>query len=276
MRISDTLSTFEFGGRSSRAYGLFLCNRPAIPVNERRVTSYTIPGRNGSLHIDDGSFEDAEFNLDCEFEGTVEDAQAIAEWLASDHGKPQILRFSDFPGLVWLAIVSGGAAIEYQLLNFHKIRLTFRANPKKYIGNGADAMEYPFTGDPAWVRVWEIPLTNPGRMRAYPIIRINVEDGQTQDDFVIQVQHGSGDDSEITTALQISSFTGWLEIDCENGDAYGSEGSMNSHITYGDAEWVTHRYSNLFLDPGENTLIFLFQNRPRITSAVVTGGWWAE
>lgn len=267
---------FEFGGKSSAEFGLFLTERPELPVNVRRVTSYAIPGRNGSLHIDDGSFEDAEIKVNCKFEGTATDAQKIAEWLASDHGNPQKIRFSAFPDLSWLGIIVGGASIKYQLFNFSKFSLTFRVNPKKYIGNGLDAVEFPFTGDPAWVRVWEIPAYNPGTKRAYPVIRVNVEDGQTQEDFVIQVQHGSGDDAEITTALQISAFSGWLEIDCENGDAYGAEGTMNSHITYGDAEWVTHRYSNLYLDPGENTLTFIFQNRPRITSAVVTGGWWAE
>lgn len=87
--------SFNFRGLDSyEEFGIIITKRPPIILPERNVTYEKIPGRNGSLTYDEGTYNDIPLPLECAFveKKFIERADEIKAWLS---GPPDKLKFSD-------------------------------------------------------------------------------------------------------------------------------------------------------------------------------------
>ena len=60
MSIIEDNGYFIFDGIKSSDYGVWINGRETFNAPARRYNEYVVPGRNGTLTIDGGSFEDLE------------------------------------------------------------------------------------------------------------------------------------------------------------------------------------------------------------------------
>lgn len=89
-----------YNGIQDSAVGVHATTRPNIPTAREVVQTYTIPGRDGSLTVRDGTVEDIAVTVEFGFTGYPDEWQGIAasarNWLIGHSGA--WLQFSDMPG----------------------------------------------------------------------------------------------------------------------------------------------------------------------------------
>ena len=92
-----------YNGVQDAAVGVHAVSRPAIPATKEVITTYTIPGRDGSLTIKDGTVEDIQIQVDFAFteypDAWQARAYAVRNWLLGHSGAA--LRFSDLSGIFY-------------------------------------------------------------------------------------------------------------------------------------------------------------------------------
>ena len=98
---------FVFDGKSSLDFGVGISGNGTFRKSHRRVERFTVPGRNGTLTISDGTFEDVEIVYPAYFvEGFPVRYDALTEWLYSKQGMkrledtyhPEHFRLGEFVG----------------------------------------------------------------------------------------------------------------------------------------------------------------------------------
>lgn len=87
--------SFDFRGLNSyKDFGIVIGKIPPIPMPERRVAYEDIPGKNGTLTVDDGTYKDIVITVECGFisDEFKKQANKIKVWLMGGQDK---LIFSD-------------------------------------------------------------------------------------------------------------------------------------------------------------------------------------
>lgn len=145
------MSDFIFNGVSAQSLGLQVERYPKIIKPKKRVTRYTIPGRNGELTHWDGSYEDVIIQYECWFKpinkqkDLTETAHLIADWL---YTAPAGARLEDTydAGYFRKATFVGPVQIE-NLLNRHgRCVLEFRCSPQAFVVGSDELRAIPFSG----------------------------------------------------------------------------------------------------------------------------------
>lgn len=89
----------EYAGIRAKDIGCYVMQRPDIPAGKKNYTVIEIPGKDGSLYIDDGTVSDIEISIELNFmtlpQQWSERYRNIKSWLLSPLG---ILRFTDDEG----------------------------------------------------------------------------------------------------------------------------------------------------------------------------------
>lgn len=230
------MSDFIFDGVSAEEMGLRIERYPIIHKPRKRLTPVTVPGRNGSLHISDGSYEDIVIRYECWWKNksasysTGRTAHEIAQWL---YAAPVGARLEDtYDSSVFrTATFQGPLDIENILDRYGRVTLEFQCRPQ------------------AWLKVAETPFTftksggflnNPTSWATKPLIHVvGAISGR--------LQVGS------STLLLVfpDSATHDIWIDCEEQEAWeivdGVEVPSNSYI--GGADFIE-------IQPGRNDVTF--------------------
>lgn len=71
---------FHFKGKDSRDFGILISAAPEKVRAERRVEQVTIPGRNGDLTVDEGTYAPYVISVECSTRGN-ENLDEILAWL---------------------------------------------------------------------------------------------------------------------------------------------------------------------------------------------------
>ena len=71
---------FHFKGKDSRDFGILISAAPEKVRAERRVEQVTIPGRNGDLTVDEGTYAPYVLSVECGTRGS-ENLDEILAWL---------------------------------------------------------------------------------------------------------------------------------------------------------------------------------------------------
>lgn len=74
------MAYFIYNGKDSRDMGVILESLPPITRPKRRMETLTIPGRNGTLCIDEGTYESNPISLKCTLKRGI-DPRRITTWL---------------------------------------------------------------------------------------------------------------------------------------------------------------------------------------------------
>lgn len=226
--------SFNFNGQDSYTdFGLVVEKRPFIPKPERNIQYIEVPGRSGSLKVDDTTYKDILIPIQCRFkdEQVPEHADLIKPWLDSGEGQ---LILSNQPDKYYLALVSEQVDINQELQAFGKFLVNFRCRPFKYaIDNGVISLTVPGS------------ITNPGTVTSEPILLIT----------------GDGDITLTINGLdiQLTGVSGSITLDSVLKDAYKDTLLQNS-LMNGDFP--------VFV-PGENTISWM----GAVTSVLITPFW---
>ena len=190
---------FRFNGIDSRQMGVRVTKMPETVRAERRVETVEVAGRNGSLHVDEGTYSSYDRTMECALINRRK-LDEVAAWLVG-RGK---MTFSTEPDKVYDVVISNKVSIAQMMRVFQKFQITMDTQPFKYSVNSfGETLEL---AQPQTVR-------NKGTVYAQPKITV----------------YGSGD---ITlningAAFMLSGVDGPTTIDSESMEVYQGAESRN-------------------------------------------------
>jgi len=157
---------FSFKGIKAQDMNLRILNDITFESPNRSTTIIQIPGRNGSLIMDNGRYEDITRSIPCRLEAPrnrdVEELiSRIHNWLGKDIGYHEFLWHKD-PDYVYRARAENGAVSGRKLSRLANTLIDFRIHPIKYIKSSMIEREV----DHGTI------IVNDVEMEANPVIRI--------------------------------------------------------------------------------------------------------
>lgn len=230
------MRNFYIDGTSSATYNIYASGENAYNAAERNVESISIPGRNGDLLIDNGTFKNIDVKYPCVIPYGFS-ANAIRSWLMSNAGGYHKItddydashyRMGRYKGEIEFAPMYANQAAAL-------VDITFDCKPQRFLTSG-DTESRVYSGN---------TVNNPTAFPAKPIIRVS----------------GARNGAVLTINGKSISFVGDTtgSIDCETENAYG--GALNSNIRC--AEFPT-------LTAGSNSVSW----SGTISSVYITPRWW--
>ena len=231
-----------FDGKSLADFKLYCSGDKTFSAPQRNVDLITIPGRNGSLVRDKGTFANITVEYSCwipsNFRGNVE---ALRNYLLSKAGYKRLEDTYD-PDTFRLAVFQGPLDVSaYYSSTFGSFTLQFQARPERFLKSGETVIALTAGSN---------TITNPTLFKSKPLIEVS-----GNEDANISVG-----DKVITLTDDVSQ----MFIDVENLNAYGPNGTnLNNKIE------VTDKNKWFELEPGENTVYvngFTYVN--------LTPRWW--
>lgn len=124
---------FIYNGIDSRMMGVIVTAMPPTVRAAQRVESVKVPGRDGSLHETDGSYDNYTKTMECAIKKR-EKIDDIAAWLT---GSGEII-FSSEPDKVYRVTISNTISIAQMMRTFQKFQVSFDTYPFKYSVNRFD------------------------------------------------------------------------------------------------------------------------------------------
>lgn len=143
--INSKEKYFVFGGRKSSDFDVWASGLAIFDTPAKRYKMIDVPGRNGALTIEDGSFENIELTFkDCFIPSKfAENFSALKSYLYSLKGY-QRLELSWLPNEYRLATFVDG--IEPGVKNWDgkgKFDLTFNCKPQRFLKSGEESISIP-------------------------------------------------------------------------------------------------------------------------------------
>lgn len=197
--FTNTQGVIVYGGEASTDYGIVVSEAPTFEKPKKRVNVFNVQGRNGSVIIEDGSFDDVTRNYKVwvakdRFEELPEIVDAVSSWLYSKSGYVR-LEDSFEPDVYRLAYYVGGQEVTNKLLQYGTTTLTFTCRPERFLKDAE--REQTFSNGSK--------INNPTRYASKPLIHIE----------------GSGSVSvSINGVTMTATITDYINIDCERMNAY--------------------------------------------------------
>ena len=234
-----------FNGIPSTNYGIHVETPPVYATPERDYEVVHIPGRNGDLVIDNGSYKNVtrKYSISVgEIDGNFTTlAAGVSEWLHSASGYAR-LEDSYESDYFRLAYYVADAEMENLFHQAGKMLIEFNCKPARFLKAGERAV--PFTTDGS--------ISNPTFQKSFPKLTVVVS--------------GSGTLTIGDQTITINGLTNStrMVIDSELQDVYeeGSLTNLNSKVSFSDGFPL--------LSPGVNTITFTGS----ITSVEVIPRWW--
>ncbi len=234
-----------FNGIPSTNYGIHVEKPPVYTTPERDYEVVHIPGRNGDLVIDNGSYQNVTRKYDIsvgEIDGDFTNlASGVGEWLHSASGYAR-LEDSYEPDYFRLAYYVADTEMENLFHQAGKMTIEFNCKPARFLKIGERAVS--LTADGA--------LRNPTFQKSFPKLIVTVSSSGT-------LTIGGK-----TTTISGLTETTRMVIDSELQDVYEEESltNLNSKVSFFDGFPL--------LLPGLNAITFTGD----ITSVEVIPRWW--
>ena len=252
------MGVIYFNGISSKDVGIEVETYPRYEIPEKNVTTYEIPGRNGNIVVDNGTFKNAITSYDVSF--LTEDGEynsqihKIAAWLYSPSGYA-ILEDSYDIEHYRMARISSSTDFENLFNKAGKATLEFDCKPQRFLKNG-DKSRIIKTETNAVVST---KLHNPTLFNSNPIIKIY---NQSKSDTAKRISYFKVGDTTINFSDLIQDATKLsynlinIVIDFETHNAYYYNSNDGESKKYALSAYA---YSKLFnkcinLIPGDNLI----------------------
>lgn len=235
-----------FNGVRSSDLGILVEHGPVYSIPERDYEVVHVPGRNGDIYIDKGSYKNgkqpyeiavADLNLKKDFTML---ANTLSKWL---HPKPGYCRLEDSysPDYYRMAMYYESLDIENILFHAGRATITFDCKPQRFLKSGEKTVRFTKAGK----------LRNPTLETAKPLITIK---GSASGSGTFQIGTFTG---------SISNIRSTITLDSELQDAYSGVTNRNADVTLGSGGFPK-------LVPGESGISF----SGSITSMEVIPRWW--
>lgn len=199
--------TFYLDGIDARSAGIQLQSpiefSEAVPI----VEVETIPGRNGDLIFDTGSFENRSGSASCFcLQKDVEKAVSSAGRFLMGKKGYRRLETSDDPDHYWMARVENSPQIAMRLRTLAPFEIGFDCKPQRFVKVGENAVVFASNGS----------LFNQYGQVALPFITLY---GQGEGSLTI------GD-----CVVEVNTLDGTLYLDSDTQNAYNNNGNQNLNI----------------------------------------------
>lgn len=270
------LNHLTYDGVDSSDFGVFISGEGAFDAPARRGEMISIPGRNGSLFMDEGVFENIEVEYPA-FIGTGREVlfrQRLGDlrsWLSS-RGDYKRLTDTYHPDEFRLGVYREGLEVDPQhITRAGEFTIKFDCKPQRFLVSGEDPVLFRENGS----------ITNPTLFESFPLIRVTGdgtvaigENGKYR--FIVSNNPGSiWIDSEIMEAyLPAGTLYPWTD---ENGDQLTQELEIGLELMDGTA-YPTNMLSYIEfvnsvmpkIPPGEQPI----RMSPTITELEIIPRWW--
>lgn len=230
---------FWIDGKRCDSVGLRLQSLVTFSSPVPKVTSISVAGRNGDLHIYDGSFENITGTAKCfalKENSVNESLNAITRWCLLEPGYHR-LSVSSEPEHFRLASVSVGPENEIRMRTLAPFSIKFDCMPQKFLKTGERTITL--------TKSKEI-LRNPG-FTALPLIKV--------------YGNAAGTLTISSVVVQIKSISEYVVLDCDTQNAY--KGLENKNSTINAPEFPVLR-------PGDNMISWT----GGIAKVEITPRWW--
>ena len=161
---------FVFNGTRSDDMGLLIASDPVSVHPARRGELFPIPGRNGSIVREDGSYDTYTVTYDVLLDSkdkasdVYAHAREVAEWLLGSRGFCR-LEDSYEPEYFRLARCAAQMSVENRLARFGRAQIAFEVQPQRYLKSGETPISYE--GDSTTI----FSITNPTQFEARPLLK---------------------------------------------------------------------------------------------------------
>lgn len=217
------MNSIKWNGTLLFNNGIIVEKIPPITKAKKRITQYTIPGRNGVLNVDNGTYEPFNLSLECHYREDNANIDYLKNWL-DGYGRLSLDGVRYYEG-----VINNNITFD-KVQNFRKFILSFMLNP---IAKSIDT----YTED-IDVSQATNTINVGGNYQTYPII--NIESTGT---VIIRI-------NEITFTLY--NTDGTYKLDCSEKEIIKNNQSM-SNIMSGDFPYLNPGDNEIFIS-GDGTI----------------------
>lgn len=199
--------TFYLDGIDATSAGIRLQKPIVFSEAVPNIESKTIPGRNGDLIFETGSYKNRSGSASCFcLQDNVESAISSAgRFLMSKKGYRR-LETSDDPNHYWMARVENSPQIEMRLRVLAPFEIEFDCKPQRFVKSGENAVVFTESGS----------LSNQYGQTALPLITL--------------YGNGTGTLTIGSCVVDVKSLDGVLYLDSDTQNAYNNNGNQNMNI----------------------------------------------
>lgn len=269
------MGTIIYNGKMSSNYGIISEVIPSYEIPERLFSKTHVPGRNGDIMIDLGSWQNVDRTYylastsekETEF---VEMATKISKWLNTSKGYAK-LSDSYEPNYYRMAIFKGSTVIQNYYQRAARVTATFSCRPERFLVDGDLEYLVPYI----FPSGYQLLLKNPTDYESKPIIKIK----KKQNDTVgINTYNGTSSSDPLVNFIglkpdsQSDDFREYV-IDTENRTAYYID--TNSGMKYNITDKLVLNYGgDVKLVPNDN-YIAAYSAQDNIGMEVrIIPRWW--
>lgn len=229
---------FIYNEQDSRDFGVYISGTNVFNAPERSIETVTVPGRSGTLTIDNNRFENIELEYPAFiFANFKTNIANLRNFLLSAPGYRR-LEDTYHPDEYRMArYVSGLEVAPTDMRTEGQFSLVFDCMPQRFLTAGEEETELTESGS----------ITNPTLFAARPLIRV----------------YGTGTLGVGSETITITENPGYIDIDSEMMDAYYGTVNCNGYITLNSGNFPV-------LAPGYNGITL----GTGITKAIITPRYW--
>ena len=215
-----------FAGVSSADFGVWISGEGTFDRPKRAYEEKKVPGRNGTLLIDQGRYENQTITYPACIVSDMPDklaaflnemAQSTGYHRLEDTYHPYEYRTAQFISETKVK-TSGYGNISGQF------EITFNCKPQRFLKSGEQSIQITTSGT---------KINNRTNMPSKPLIRV--------------YGSGAGTVGIGSQTIQISAINGYVDIDCEIMDAYKGATNCNANVSY---------TKNITIPPGVHGITF--------------------
>lgn len=205
------MGIISINGVSSESLGVTVDGYPVRHAAERRVSSVAIPGRNGNLLIDDGTYNNYPQEYTLYWVVGVTEDQTVYDWLRQG----EYLKFvdSDFPDYFRMAQITGPLVPKNYRDCYKELQIKLNFMPQWWLNSG-DIWQSKVITSPDT----ELTIENPTLEYALPLLFVSKQ--SEKDTMTVSVN------GEQFQMVPYGSTTVYY-IDCELQEVYYQESNRN-------------------------------------------------
>lgn len=200
------MNTVSFNGVNlSTFYGVYVSGNQTFSSAEHDYEEITVPGRSGSLFIDNKTYKNTKHSYDAWIGENLEtNLRGLRSFLASSSGYCR-LEDTYHTDEFYKAIFKGPLDVETILLTAGVFTLEFERMPQRFLNSGSQVTSFTASGS----------ITNPTLFNSKPLVRV----------------YGTGNLTVNGTAITILSHTySYIDIDSETMDCYCTSANCNNYV----------------------------------------------
>lgn len=199
--------TFYLDGIDAASAGIHLQKPIVFSEAVPNIESKTIPGRNGALIFNTGSYKNRSGSASCFcLQDDVEAAVSSAGRFLMGMNGYRRLETSDDPNHYWMARVENSPQIAMRLRTLAPFEISFDCKPQRFVKSGENAVVFTSNGS----------ISNQYGQIALPLITLY---GQ-----------GTGTLTIGSCVVDVKSLDGVLYLDSDTQNAYNDDGNQNMNI----------------------------------------------